>query len=74
MYGYAVYPVGGAELIYNYVHLTVIELTKSERTVPRGIRPKTPGDINNGHFEVVIGVLGMGCGEDWVDFNFFKDQ
>jgi hypothetical protein len=32
-------------------------------------RPKTPGDVNNGHRGSYWGP-GMGCGEDWIDFNF----
>lgn len=34
-------------------------------------RAITPGDINNGHRGSYWGP-GMGCGEDWKDFNFFK--
>ena len=32
-------------------------------------RPITPGDANNGHRGSYWGP-GMGCGEDWIDFNF----
>lgn len=32
-------------------------------------RPVTPGDSNNGHRGSYWGP-GMGCGEDWIDFNF----
>jgi len=34
-------------------------------------RPVTPGDNNNGHRGSYWGP-GMGSGEDWVDFNYFK--
>lgn len=34
-------------------------------------RPVSPDDINNGHRGSYFGP-GMGCGEDWIDFNYFK--
>lgn len=34
-------------------------------------RAKTPGDNNNGHRGSYFGP-GMGCGEDWIDFNFVE--
>ena len=36
-------------------------------------RAKTPGDNNNGHRGSYFGP-GMGCGEDWIDFNFVEPQ
>lgn len=35
-------------------------------------RPNKPTDLNNGHRGSYWGP-GMGCGEDWIDFNYIED-
>ena len=59
--------VGGVESTYRCVPRSVTPEQTRHRKNPHH-RAYDPADTNNGHRGSYWG-LGMGCGEDWIDFN-----